>query len=263
MKVTSNNEAIRLEHITKQYRTGTRQLRYLSELVHETMLHAIGREGHYKGRINALDDVSISVQKGERVALIGKNGSGKSTCLKVIAGVTKPTDGARSVTGSIGALIEVTVGFRQELTGKDNIYLNASLQGLRRKQITERYPDIVAFSGLRELHGADWLGTPVKWYSSGMYVRLGFSIAAFLDPDILIVDEALAVGDAEFQQKCIAHMRKLADSGKTIVFVTHGLESAKMLCNRGIVLDNGKVMLDSDIDTAVSYYKELRHTCAS
>jgi ABC-type polysaccharide/polyol phosphate transport system ATPase subunit len=251
-------EAIRLEHVTKQYRTGRRQLRYLSELVQEAMQLAVGKDGHFKGRINAMDDVSFSINKGERVALIGKNGSGKSTCLKVIAGVTKPTSGVRYVTGGIAALIEVTVGFRQELTGRDNIYLNAALQGLTRKQIVERYDDIVAFSGLGELHDTDWLGTPVKWYSSGMYVRLGFSIAAFLDPDILIVDEALAVGDTTFQRKCIDHMTKLAESGKTIVFVTHGLEAAKFLCKRGIVLDNGKVLMDSDIDSAASFYEELR-----
>jgi ABC-type polysaccharide/polyol phosphate transport system ATPase subunit len=246
-----------LEHITKQYRTGRRQLHYLSELVQEATLNVVGKQGHYKGRINALDDVSFSIQKGEKVALIGANGSGKSTCLKVIAGVTKPSSGSKWVAGTIGALLEVTVGFRHELTGRDNLYLNAALQGLTRKQIDQRYNDIVTFSGLSDLNGADWMGTPVKWYSSGMYVRLGFSVTAFLDPDILIVDEALAVGDTTFQQKCIKHMMKLADSGKTIVFVTHGLDAAKALCKRGIVLENGKVVMDSDILTATEYYRSI------
>lgn len=252
-------EVIRLDHITKRYHTGQRQLRYFREMVQETIRGALGKNRHYdKGYMNALDDVSFSVQQGERVALIGRNGSGKSTCLRVIAGVTKPTSGTLKVTGKMGTLIEVTVGFRPDLTGEANIYLNAAIQGLTHKQVKERYQDIVNFSGLNNLNGVDWLGTPVKWYSSGMFVRLGFSIAAFLDPEILIVDEALAVGDTTYQQKCLKRMSDLADGGKTVVFVTHALESAKALCQRGIVLENGKVVIDAPIQEAVRCYERIR-----
>ena len=252
-------EVIRLDHITKRYHTGQRQFRYFREMVQETIRGALGKNHHYdKGYMNALDDVSFSVQKGERVALIGQNGSGKSTCLRVIAGVTKPTSGTRKVIGRMGTLIEVTVGFRPDLTGEANIHLNAAIQGLTHKEIKERYQDIINFSGLNNLNGVNWLGTPVKWYSSGMYVRLGFSIAAFLDPEILIVDEALAVGDTAYQQKCLKRMSDLADGGKTVVFVTHALESAKALCQRGIVLDNGKVVMDAPIQEAVRYYERTR-----
>lgn len=252
-------EVIRLEHITKRYHTGQRQFRYFREMVQESIRGALGKNHHYaKGYMNALEDVSFLVQKGERVALIGQNGSGKSTCLRVIAGVTKPTSGTRQVVGRLGTLIEVTVGFRPDLTGEANIYLNAAIQGLTHQQIKDRYQDIVNFSGLNNLNGVDWLGTPVKWYSSGMYVRLGFSIAAFLDPEILIVDEALSVGDTSYQQKCLKRMSDLALDGKTVVFVTHALDSARALCERGIVLDNGKVIMDAKMEEAARFYEQKR-----
>ena len=252
-------EAIKLKGVTKRYRTGQRSFSFFREVVQEGIRSALGKNHHYyKNRINALENVSLTVQKGERVALIGQNGSGKSTCLKVIAGVTKPTNGMVTVDGTIGSLIEVTVGFQPELTGKANLYLNACIQGLSHKETKERYADMVAFSGLGNLNGQDWMDTPVKWYSSGMFVRLGFSIAAFLNPDILIVDEALAYGDAEFQEKSLKRMSELMDRGATLMYVTHSLESAKSVCKRGIVLEHGKIVMDSDIETAAKFYGKMQ-----
>lgn len=252
------SDAIRLEHITKQYRTGQRQLGYIAELVQGAARSLVGKNGYSRHHIKALDDVSFSVKKGERVAIIGQNGSGKSTSLKVIAGVTNPTSGKVMVQGSLGTLIEVTVGFSPELTGKENTFLNATIQGLTRKEVKERYDEIVEFSGLGDLNGQNWMETPVKWYSSGMYVRLGFSITTFLNTDILIVDEALAVGDAPFQAKCLKRLDDTVKSGKTLVFVSQSVAKAKSVCSRGIVLERGKMMYDGDIDSAARCYESIQ-----
>lgn len=254
----SSSIAIQLDHVTKQYRVGQRQLGYIAELVQETARSIVGKNHHSKHHIKALDDVSFTVNHGERVAIIGQNGSGKSTSLKVIAGVTDPTSGKVTVRGSLGTLIEVTVGFSPELTGKENTFLNATIQGLTRKEVKERYDQIVEFSGLGDLNGQNWMGSPVKWYSSGMYVRLGFSITTFLNTDILIVDEALAVGDAAFQAKCLKRLDETMKSGKTLVFVSQSVEKAKSVCTRGIVLERGKLMYDGDIESAAGYYANLQ-----
>ncbi len=198
----------------------------------------------------ALKDISFKVKEGELLAIIGKNGAGKSTLLKILSRVTTPSTGSVKIKGKVASLLEVGTGFHQELTGRENIFLNGSILGLTKKEIKSRFDEIVEFSGIGR-----YIDTPVKRYSSGMYVRLAFGIAAHLDPDILIVDEVLAVGDAEFQKKCIGKMQDVAHKeGRTVIFVSHNMSAVKNLCKRGVILENGKLTFDSDIDSAVSTY---------
>jgi len=197
----------------------------------------------------ALRDVSFEVSRGERLGVIGRNGAGKSTLLKVMSRVTEPTEGTLKGRGRISTLLEVGTGFHPELTGRENIYLSGAVLGMKRSDIVRRFDEIVAFS---ELEG--FLDTPVKRYSSGMYVRLGFAVAAHLEPDILIVDEVLAVGDLAFQKKCLGRMSEVAGEGRTVIFVSHNIRAVKQLCSRGILIDHGHVVVDSDTDTAIAAY---------
>lgn len=248
-------EAIRLDHVTKQYRTGQRQWSMLKDSIQRTIMSPLGIKYPDDTRLAAINDISLSINKGERVAIIGPNGSGKSTLLKIISRVTTPDSGSLTVNGSLGALLEVTVGFHAELTGKENVYLNGILQGLTRNQIKERYPSIVSFSELDNLNGQNWMDTPVKWYSSGMYVRLGFAVTAFLEPDILLIDEALSVGDIAFQQKCFNRMDQIVRNGTTLLFVTQAMDAAKKLCTRGILLNRGRIVLDASMSQVASIYE--------
>ena len=252
-----NNTAIQLTAVTKRYRTGQRQFSLLKDALHSITLRSLGKQPYSPNLISALNNISLTIHKGERVAIIGPNGSGKSTLLKVITGVTSPNSGTVQVNGRIGALLEVTVGFHPELTGRENVYLNGVLQGLSRQQISECYDAIVSFSELDNLNSQNWLDTPVKWYSSGMYVRLGFAVTAHLNPDLLIIDEALSVGDIAFQEKCLAHMTQLANSGVTLIYVTQSMESARSLCDRGVVLSSGRVMYDSVMAQVIPYYEDM------
>ena len=183
----------------------------------------------------ALKDVSFEVRRGEVVGIIGKNGASKSTLLKVLARITEPTSGRITMHGRVASMLEVGTGFNPELTGRENIYLNGAIIGMARKEIDAKFADIVEFSGIGK-----FLDTPVKHYSSGMYVRLAFAVAAHLDADILLVDEVLAVGDAEFQKKCLGKMSDLAHSGRTVIFVSHDLSAVSKLCNRVLLMENGK-----------------------
>lgn len=200
----------------------------------------------------ALHDVSFDVNQGETLGVIGANGAGKSTILKILSRITYPTTGQVKLRGRIASLLEVGTGFHQELTGRENIYLNGAILGMKRSEIKRKFDEIVAFSGVEK-----FIDTPVKHFSSGMYVRLAFSIAAHLDSDLLLIDEVLSVGDAEFQKKSLSKMEKITKEGRTIIFVSHNTEAIQRLCNRVILFDGGRIALDStDTSTVVSRYLE-------
>ena len=199
----------------------------------------------------ALDDVSFEVMRGERVGIVGRNGAGKSTLLKILSRVVFPTHGAATIRGRLTSLLEVGTGFNENLSGRENVYLNASIHGLSRTEIDRRIDDIVEFAGVRP-----FLDTPVKRYSSGMQMRLAFSVAAHLDPDILLLDEVLAVGDLSFQQKCLERVEGLVSEGRTLVFVSHSLDAIARFCNRCIWLDGGKIRMDGPAEDVVEAYLE-------
>lgn len=200
----------------------------------------------------AIRDVNFDVHAGEVLGIIGRNGSGKSTLLRMLAGVTSPTEGRVRVRGRVAPLIAVGVGFHRELTGRENVYVNGTILGLSRQEIDRRFDEIVEFSEL-----ADFIDTPVKFYSSGMYVRLGFAVSVLSDPDVLLVDEVLAVGDIAFQLKCLDRMAELRDRGTTIVLVSHNLNAVRTLCPRTIVAHDGEVRYDGDTAEAMSVYHDL------
>lgn len=197
----------------------------------------------------ALKDVSFEVNEGEVVGIIGRNGAGKSTLLKILSRITEPTTGRVTLDGRVASLLEVGTGFHPELTGRENIYLNGSILGMSRAEIARKFDEIVAFAEVEK-----FLDTPVKRYSSGMYVRLAFAVAAHLEPEILVVDEVLAVGDAEFQKKCLGKMSEVARGGRTVLFVSHNMHAVKSLCRRGIVLNRGQREYDGDVGQAVEHY---------
>lgn len=197
----------------------------------------------------ALRKVSVEVKQGERLGIIGRNGAGKSTLLKVISRITEPTEGQVSIKGRVGSLLEVGTGFHPELTGRENIFLNGAVLGMSKGEIGRAFDRIVAFSGVEK-----FLDTPVKRYSSGMYVRLAFAVAAHLESEILLVDEVLAVGDSEFQRKCLGTMGSFAKEGRTVLFISHNMGAISTLCERVIWLDNGKVLLDGPAQTVVNSY---------
>lgn len=203
----------------------------------------------------ALQDVSFAVEEGEVVGVIGRNGAGKSTLLKVLSRITLPTAGGADVYGRLGSLLEVGTGFHPDLTGRENVYLNGAILGMRRAEIRRKFDEIVEFSGIER-----FIDTPVKRYSSGMYVRLAFAVAAHLETEILLVDEVLAVGDYAFQQKCLGAMRQAAGSGRTVLFVSHNMPAIKTLCDRCVLLDSGAVVEDGDVDDVVRRYLSVGQT---
>jgi len=210
------------------------------------------REANDKEYVWALQNLNFQVNQGEVVGIIGKNGAGKSTLLKLLSRITAPTKGTVKIKGRIGSLLEVGTGFHPEMTGRENIFMNGTVLGMRKQEISRKFDEIVDFAGV-----AKYIDTPVKRYSSGMMVRLGFAVAAFLEPEILIVDEVLAVGDADFQKKALGKMKDVSSgSGRTILFVSHNLRSVKAICSRGILLNNGSIVRDSDTSKVVNYYLE-------
>ncbi len=197
----------------------------------------------------ALTDLDFDIKKGDVVGVVGRNGAGKSTLLKILSRITEPTRGKIDLYGRVGSLLEVGTGFHPELTGRENIFLNGAILGMKKSEISRQFDEIVEFSGV-----AKFLDTPVKRYSSGMYVRLAFAVAAHLNPEILIIDEVLAVGDAEFQKKCLGKMQDVASSGRTVLFVSHNMQSVSLLCTQGIFLKNGKLLYQGDIKKVIDLY---------
>jgi lipopolysaccharide transport system ATP-binding protein len=244
--------AIRAEGISKVYRLGTRRVRYAT--LGDTLVEGVRRRRRRtktgkESTIWALDDVSFEIQPGEAVGFVGRNGAGKSTLLKILSRITKPTRGVAEIRGRVGSLLEVGTGFHGELTGRENVYLNGSLLGLRKGEIDRRLDEIVAFAEMER-----FVDTPVKRYSTGMTVRLAFAVAAHLEPEILLVDEVLAVGDVAFQRKCLGKMGEVASKGRTVVFVSHNMSVIQALCRRGIFLAEGRVEADGTVTEAVDAY---------
>ena len=248
-----SNIAIRIEGLAKQYKIGT--LKYRHDTFREQLVDGLksifSRNGaHPKHEtIWALKDVSFEVRAGETIGLIGRNGSGKSTLLKILSRITEPTLGRVQMRGRLGSLLEVGTGFDRDLTGRENIYLSGAILGMRKAEINRRFDEIVAFSEVEK-----FIDTPVKRYSSGMYVRLAFAVAAHLEPEILIVDEVLAVGDARFQEKCLSRMSDFGHTGRTIIFVSHNMSAITRLCERAILLEDGKVLDDGSSHKVVGKY---------
>jgi lipopolysaccharide transport system ATP-binding protein len=249
--------AITIENLGKRYSIGLRRskndgLRHAIEAVMRAPLRSLGSRGQRKSRqaeFWALKDVSLQITQGEVVGIIGSNGAGKSTLLKILSRITVPTKGRICIEGRIASLLEVGTGFHPELTGRENIFLNGAILGMTRAEIIRKFDEIVAFSEIEE-----FLDTPVKRYSSGMYIRLAFAVAAHLEPEILIVDEVLAVGDATFQKKCLGKMGSFAQSGRTVLFVSHNMEAVRSLCQRAVWLKDGKVHRDGKADETVEEY---------
>lgn len=246
---------IKVEGLSKQYRIGVRPESYVT--LRDTIAGAVRapfnllrRNGHsVDNTIWALKDVSFEVAPGEAIGIIGRNGAGKSTLLKILSRITDPTAGQVELYGRVGSLLEVGTGFHPELTGRENIYLNGSMLGINRRDIERKFDQIVEFSGV-----AKFIDTPVKRYSSGMYVRLAFAVAAHLEPEILVVDEVLAVGDVEFQKKCLGKMGEAAQEGQTVIFVSHNLAAVQRLCRTAILLDAGQIVASGTSAEVVSRY---------
>lgn len=252
---------ISIKGIGKQYKIYHRQKGYvalrevISNILFRPLKYAktkakrvLGKET--KEEFWALKDINLEIGRGEIIGIIGKNGAGKSTLLKILTGITPPTEGEIKLKGRVASLLEVGTGFHPELTGRENIFLNGAILGMTKKEILKKFDDIVEFSGIEK-----FLDTPVKRYSSGMYVRLAFSVAAHLEPDILLVDEVLAVGDAEFQKKCLGKMDEVTkQAGRTILFVSHNMDAISRLCKKTILLDQGKIIASGDTNEVVEKY---------
>ena len=247
--------AIRVENLGKQYKIGVQIDRYrtlrdsLVEAVKRPIRMLRGGNGASSDTIWALSDVSFDVRKGEVLGVIGRNGAGKSTLLKILSRVTEPSVGYAEIHGRVGSLLEVGTGFHPELTGRENIALNGAILGMKRAEIERKFDEIVDFSGIQQ-----FIDTPVKRYSSGMYLRLAFAVAAHMEPEILVVDEVLAVGDAEFQRKCLGKMSDVASQGRTVLFVSHNMSAILRLTNETILLEKGKMVLRAPSPQAVDYY---------
>ncbi len=249
-----SDTVIRVENLSKQYKIGVAQPDTLRDLLAGSLKRLFRRDGQRPprdDRIWALKDVSLEIKPGEVVGLIGRNGAGKSTLLKILTRITEPTAGRAEIHGRVGSLLEVGTGFHGELTGRENIFLNGAILGMKKKEIDLKFDKIVSFAEIGK-----FIYTPVKRYSSGMYVRLAFAVAAHLEPEILLVDEVLAVGDFAFQKKCLGKMQDVAGHGKTVVFVSHNMGAIRTLCNRCVLLENGRVAADGPADRVVGHYVE-------
>ena len=249
--MSSEPLVVRAEALSKSYRIGEREpYKALRDVITDAFtLRRRARSRRPDDWIWALSDVTFDIYQGEVLGLIGRNGAGKSTLLKVLSRITEPTEGQVVLRGRVGSLLEVGTGFHPELTGRENIFLNGTILGMRRAEIVRRFDEIVEFAGVTR-----FLDTPVKRYSSGMQVRLAFAVAAHLEPEILLVDEVLAVGDAEFQEKCLGKMRDVTREGRTVVFVSHNLAAVRGLCSRALLLEQGRLEFDGDVDDAVERY---------
>jgi lipopolysaccharide transport system ATP-binding protein len=254
--------AIVAQGLSKQYRIGELQAGYGT--LRDSMARAARRlagglqHHHHYQEIWALRDVSFDVPEGQVLGVVGRNGAGKSTLLKLLTRITTPTEGRAEIRGRVGSLLEVGTGFHPELTGRENVFLNGAVLGMRRREIQRKFPEIVEFAGVER-----FIDTPVKRYSSGMYVRLAFAVAAHLEPEILLVDEVLAVGDAEFQRRCLGRMQDFGSSGRTVVFVSHNMQAVARLCHRTMLLDEGQIVRDGPSPETVAYYLQSGHGTGS
>ncbi len=263
---------IKAENISKQYKLGAVGISSLTDDMQRLFAKLKGKDDPFlkigeensrdkanvKGDSDyvwALNNVNFEINHGEVVGIIGRNGAGKSTLLKILSRVTEPTVGSLKYKGRLASLLEVGTGFHPDLSGRDNIFLNGAILGMKKQEIAKKFDEIVEFSGV-----AKYIDTPVKRYSSGMYVRLAFAVAAHLDPDILVIDEVLAVGDIEFQDKCLGKMKDVAGQGRTVLFVSHNMASIKALCKRGIVMQKGTVTYDGNISDSISNYLATLNT---
>ncbi len=237
--------AIEVRNVNKQF-----VLRHTRSMKEAFVWLIKGRKGDLSEKFHALRDVSLDVKQGETVALLGLNGSGKSTLLKHISGVMRPDSGSVGTRGRVAGLIEVGAGFHHDLSGRDNVYLNGAILGMSEQEINEKFDSIVEFSEIGQ-----FIDTEVKFYSSGMYLRLAFSVAVHTDPEVFLVDEILAVGDEPFQKKCIDKIKELAGEGKTLVVVSHDLDLVSRICERGVLLEHGRIIMDAPVEDIVS---ELR-----
>ncbi|HYY69194.1 MAG TPA: ABC transporter ATP-binding protein [Terriglobales bacterium] len=253
--------AIRCERLAKQYRIGQREpYRALRDTLTDTVtapfrraraaLHGgNGRASDGQPTVWAVKDISFDIRAGEVVGIIGRNGAGKSTLLKILSRITKPTLGSAEIYGRVGSLLEVGTGFHPELTGRENVYLNGAILGMRKAEIERKFDEIVSFAEINT-----FIDTPVKRYSSGMYMRLAFSVAAHLETEIMLLDEVLAVGDAQFQAKCLGKMGEVGKQGRTVLFVSHSLSAVQSLCRRGILLSEGRIVCDGSVDEVIDRY---------
>ncbi|MBT8594001.1 ABC transporter ATP-binding protein [Polynucleobacter paneuropaeus] len=252
--------AIEVRNLSKKYsihHEGVKKARSLRELFSFSNSSLQPRAERLEGKSSredfwALKDISFEVSEGQRIAVIGGNGAGKSTLLKLLSRITEPTNGSIKIRGKLASLLEVGTGFHPELTGRENIFLNGAILGMRHNEIMKKFDSIVAFSGVEK-----FIDTPVKHYSSGMYVRLAFSVSAWLNPDILIVDEVLSVGDMAFQKRCAERMKELTGDGKTVIFVSHSMDAVKSICERAICLNKGEIIFEGAVDQAVDNYRRL------
>jgi lipopolysaccharide transport system ATP-binding protein len=251
------NISIYAENLGKRYRIGQRE-------PYKTLRDTLTNAFHLRSRflkkggdraqgdgkyIWALKDISFEIKYGEVVGIIGRNGAGKTTLLKIFSRITEPTEGYAEINGRVGSLLEVGTGFHPELTGRENIYLNGAILGMKKVEIKKKFDEIVDFSEVEK-----FIDTPVKYYSSGMYVRLAFAVAAHLEPEVLLVDEVLAVGDAAFQKKCLGKMSDVAKEGRTVLFVSHNMAAIQTLCSKGCLLDNGRIILQGEVEKVISFY---------
>jgi lipopolysaccharide transport system ATP-binding protein len=246
-----SNVALRMEHIYKKFRKGEiyNSLRDLIPAMTGKMVRGGELDAEERREFWALQDICFEVNRGESLGIIGHNGAGKSTALKILSRIMKPTKGRMIVNGRLSALIEVTAGFHPDLTGMENIFLHGTILGMKKKEIQSKLDQIIAFSGIEE-----FIDTPVKRYSSGMYARLGFSVAAHVDPEVLVVDEVLSVGDYVFQQRCMERIRSVIKGGTTVLFVSHNLKAVTEVCERAMLLDHGKVVAIDDTDVVIRKY---------
>jgi lipopolysaccharide transport system ATP-binding protein len=261
-----SDTVIRVENLSKRYKIGVREKRAktmrqaVKGIVSSPFkyLNSVLREPTPEEVFWALQNVSFEVKRGDVVGIIGRNGAGKSTLLKILSQITEPTSGYAEIRGRVGSLLEVGTGFHPDLTGRENTYLNGTIMGMRKREIDRRFDEIVDFAGVEK-----FIDTPVKHYSSGMYTRLAFAVAAHLEPEILIVDEVLAVGDLKFQTKCLGKMKEVGQSGRTILIVSHNMSSIQALCTRCVLLQAGNVVLDSDPTSTVQLYLQDASTSTS
>ena len=244
--------AIKVENLSKVFHIGVKDRGLLSERISHGIKSLFSRNGKSEDPTEfwALRDINFEIKKGDAVGIIGRNGAGKSTLLKILSRITEPTTGRVTINGRVASLLEVGTGFHPELTGRENIFMNGAILGMKQAEIKRKFDEIVEFSGIEK-----FIDTPVKHYSSGMYVRLAFAVAAHLEPEILVVDEVLAVGDAEFQKKCLGKMEDVAkNQGRTVLFVSHQLGMVRTLCNKGILLKSGKIAFEGSSSDAIDNY---------